>query len=465
MPAHRATAAAEFTSLRRPPGRPGAVLGAALLAWAAAGCAGSAGAAAGAAAVPAAAREDTPFYLNSFEKTPSAAALSTIGRALFFDPRLSVSGSLACASCHDPAHAFASPAAGAVEFGGPDRTRPGVRAVPSLMYEQNLPPFTEHFFDSDGDDSVDQGPAGGTLWDGRAQSAHEQARTPLLSEFEMANASADAVVDKVMRAPYAGEFRSAFGASVFDDRRRAFKAVLLALETFEQSPADFYPYSSKYDAFLRGTAPLSAAERRGLAAFNDPARGNCARCHPSAMREGAFPQFTDFGFAALGAPRNPAIPANADPRYYDLGLCGPLRKDLAGRAEYCGLFRTPTLRNVARKRVLLHNGFFHALEDVVRFYAERDTAPEKWYPRGANGATVKFDDLPAKYRNNVDAAPPFGGHPGGAPTLSDDDVRDIVAFLNALNDGYAPAAARAKPTAVTIVSYRRLRIPATNFSN
>ncbi len=73
--------------------------------------------------------------------------------------------------------------------------------------------------------------------------------------------------------------RSATG--VFADRRRAFKAVLLALETFEESPADFYPYSSKYDAFLRGTAALSAAEQRGLAAFNDPARGNCARCHPS----------------------------------------------------------------------------------------------------------------------------------------------------------------------------------------
>ncbi len=410
------------------------MLGTALLVWAA-----TAGAAALGDDVPGAA---APFYLNSFDKTPSAAALTAIGRALFFDRQLSASGSLACASCHDPAHAFAAPNARAVQRGGADRGQPGVRAVPSLMYEQSMPPFTEHFFDADdGDDGVDQGPAGGTLWDGRAQSAHEQARVPLLSEFEMANSSDDDVVVKVARAPYAAQFRRAFGAGVFADRRRAFKAVLLALETFEQSPADFYPYSSKYDAFLRGTASLSAAEQRGLAAFNDPARGNCARCHPSAMREGALPQFTDFGFAALGAPRNRAIPANADPRYYDLGLCGPLRKDLAGRAEYCGLFRTPTLRNVARKCVFLHNGVFHTLEDVVRFYAERDTAPEKWYPRGANGAALKFDDLPVRYRRNVDHAPPFGEYPGERPRLNDADVHDVVAFLNALSDGYGPAAA------------------------
>jgi cytochrome c peroxidase len=416
------------------------LLGAALLVGAAAGAAESGA--------------DAPFYLNSFEKTPSAAALTAIGRALFFDPELSASGALACASCHDPAHAFASPNARAVQRGGADRGQPGVRAVPSLMYEQTMPPFTEHFFDADeGDDSVDQGPAGGTLWDGRAQSAHEQARVPLLSEFEMANSSADDVVVKVERAPYAAELRRAFGADVFDDRGRAFKAVLLALETFEESPADFYPYSSKYDAFLRGTTSLSAAERRGLAAFNDPARGNCARCHPSAMRAGAFPQFTDFGFAALGAPRNRAIPANADPRYYDLGLCGPLRTDFAGRGEYCGLFRTPTLRNVARKRVFLHNGAFHALEAVVRFYAERDTAPEKWYPRGANGAAAKFDDLPATYRRNVDHAPPFGGHPGEPPRLSVADVRDIVAFLKALSDGYRPATAQRSQTAVTRISH------------
>jgi len=79
---------------------------------------------------------------------------------------------------------------------------------------------------------------------------------------------------------------------------------------------------------------------------------------------------------------------------------------------------------------------------VVRFYSERDTAPEKWYPRSASGVPMKFDDLPAKYRSNVDEAPPFGRHPGEPSGLSDADVRDIVAFLNALSDVAGASAPR-----------------------
>jgi cytochrome c peroxidase len=176
---------------------------------------------------------------------------------------------------------------------------------------------------------------------------------------------------------------------------------------------------------------------RGLAAFNDPAKGNCARCHPSAMHNGAFPAFTDFGYAGIGAPRNQKIPANADPEYFDLGLCGPLRTDFKDKSEYCGLFRTPSLRNAARRRVFFHNGVFHSLEDVLRFYAERDTQPQKWYPRGPAGSTLKFDDLPAQYLANMDMQAPFGGQPGGAPALNDNDIRDIVAFLRTLSDGFS----------------------------
>ena len=154
------------------------------------------------------------------------------------------------------------------------------------------------------------------------------------------------------------------------------------------------------------------------------------------MRQGAFPQFTDFGYVAVGAPRNTAIAGNADSRYFDLGLCGPLRTDLADKKEYCGMFRTPSLRNVATRRVFLHNGVFHRLDDVVRFYAERDTQPQKWYSRGADGAVMKFDDLPPQYRGNVDTQAPFDRHIGDPPPLSEADIRDIVAFLNTLTDGY-----------------------------
>jgi cytochrome c peroxidase len=224
---------------------------------------------------------------------------------------------------------------------------------------------------------------------------------------------------------------------VFDDPTLAINAILLALEVFQQSPADFYPYSSKYDAFLRGDATLTAQERLGLDLFNDRAKGNCARCHPSAMKGGAFPQFTDFGFVALGLPRNRQIPANADPRFFDLGLCGPLRTDLAGKPAYCGLFRTPSLRNVAIRNAFFHNGVTNDLTEAIRFYAERDTKPQRWYPT-ANGSVNKYDDLPQPYRGNVEADPPFGQKPGDQPVLDDAEVDAIAAFLRTLTDDYRP---------------------------
>lgn len=370
---------------------------------------------------------------------PSAAALGALGRQLFSDPGLSASGKIACATCHDPKHDFGPANSQAVQRGGADGRSAGVRAVPSLKYTQNAPPFTEHFVDDDGDDSVDQGPAGGRTWDGRSQSFHDQARLPLYSPFEMANKDRATVLAKV-QAGHDAQFRAVFGDKVFDDPALAFKGLLMALEAYQQNPAEFYPYSSRYDAYLRNEASLSGQELRGLAAFNDPEKGNCARCHPSAKLKGAFPQFTDFGYAAIGAPRNPMIPANAARGYYDLGLCGPYRTDLRDRHEYCGLFRTPSLRNVARRPVFLHNGVFHSLTDVVRFYAERDTNPQRWYPRAPDGRILKFDDLPEAFIVNVDTQAPFDRHAGDAPALSEQDIEDIVAFLQTLSDGYLPRA-------------------------
>jgi len=366
-----------------------------------------------------------------------AAQLAALGRRLFADPSLSVSGRMACTTCHDPSHAFGPPNALPVQFGGADMHQPGQRTVPSLKYLQAVPQFTEHYYESEdeGDDSIDNGPTGGLTWDGRVDRGRDQARIPLLSPFEMANAGAGAVVAKARQAGYADELRKIFGTAIFDDTEKAFAGIVEALEVFQQDYRTFYPYSSKYDAYLAGRAELTPQEIRGLNLFNDPGKGNCGNCHRSQRgRDGTPPQFTDYGLIAIGVPRNRDIPANADPDFFDLGLCGPLRTDLADRAEYCGRFITPTLRNAALRQTFFHNGAVHSLREAVAFYVERDTDPGKWYPRDATGQILKFDDLPQRYRDNINSEPPFGGHPGDRPVLSSSEIDDIVVFLNTLTD-------------------------------
>ncbi|MBB3212261.1 cytochrome c peroxidase [Herbaspirillum sp. Sphag1AN] len=365
--------------------------------------------------------------------------MTALGRNLFFDPALSASGKQSCASCHSPEFAYGPPNRLATQFGGADLKRPGTRAAPSLRYLQTVPPFSEHFHDDDNDDSIDAGPTGGLTWDGRADSTHDQARIPLLSAHEMGNPDEASVAAKLRRAPYANQLRAVFGATVLDHDASAFKAALMALEVFQESPADFYPYSSKYDAYLRKQVALSPQEKRGLMLFNAPDKGNCASCHISEIApNGAFPQFTDYGLIALGVPRNKDIVANANPLYHDFGLCGPDRHDFIDRPEYCGLFKTPTLRNVALRQSFFHNGVMHNLKDVLHFYVERDSAPHKWYPHNRNGSIRKFDDLLPQYTVNVNMDPPFGGHPGDKTALNDAEIEDVIAFLKTLTDGYQP---------------------------
>jgi cytochrome c peroxidase len=380
---------------------------------------------------------------------PDASAMARIGRLVFFDTALSASGKLACATCHDPRYAYGPPPGKALAYGGKDMSSQGTRAVPSLRYLHGMPPFAEqhHFVDGD------VGPVGGFTWDGRASSLHEQAMVPLLAANEMANADAADVVHKLAKAAYAPLFKATFGADIFKDTERAFDASLAALEAFQQDPAEFYPYTSKYDAFLRGDTELTEQEERGVALFKDPAKGNCASCHLGLVRAGKPPPFTDYDFANVGVPRNPRIAANRDPSYFDLGLCGPARRDLKNKREYCGYFRSPTVRNVALRDAFFHNGVFTSLREVMHFYVERDLDPGKFYPRNPDGSIHKYDDMPDGFPVYIDKDAPLDRAPGAAPALTDAEIDDVIAFLDTLTDGYIvpdlPATARSTNPAET----------------
>jgi len=368
---------------------------------------------------------------------PARADIVAIGRQIFFDPSLSASGRLACASCHSPMHAYGPPDGLAVRLGGPERDRQGARAVPTLRYVLNRTPVWSQEFIANPLERLLEGapPVGGFGWDGRFNSLHQQAEFPLLAPNEMANPSPAAVVGKLKRATYARDFRRQFGRRIFQHPDHAYAQALLAIERFELEDPSFHPYSSRFDAFLDGSAALNAQELRGLVLFDDPGRGNCASCHPDRKgADGSHPLFTDYQFEALGVPRNPQIRANAAHDYFDQGLCGPLRNDQAAKAQYCGMFKTPTLRNVATRSVFFHNGRFHTLRDALRFYVQRDTDPQLWYP-AANHGMSKFDDLPPARRSNVDVIDlPLTLAQGARPIWNDAEIDDVIAFLRTLSD-------------------------------
>jgi cytochrome c peroxidase len=251
---------------------------------------------------------------------------------------------------------------------------------------------------------------------------------------------------------------------------------------------------------------LTAAEQAGLDLFNNPTKGNCTACHPSqAQGYSSHALFTDFTFDNIGVPRNWKIPANtpasvspidgaplisqapvdvpadAEYTYYDMGLCGPMkpspgdvkaRPDLSATTSLCGVFKVPTLRNIAITAPYFHNGEFSDLHQVLEWYVTRDVNnntgnnpnPVAAGPGGnpyiaagsfylaASGASdlYEYNDLPVEYDANVNVGeipytpPTFGG--GQAPTLDAEEIDEIVAFLCTLTDGFDPS----NPTAYNV---------------
>jgi len=387
---------------------------------------------------------------RAYGDRPSVAELTALGRAMFDDPGLSASGRVSCASCHDPVAAFGPTARTPSPFRDDDPDHDGTRAIPSLRYAQFAGRFTEHTSDDEETHGADGGPTGGLTWDGRADTAREQALIPLFDAREMANADAASLARRLAAAPYAARFRAAFSpphGDVFADPSQVVGWVALALEVFEQAPG-FAPFDSRYDRWLAGRATLSDAESRGLALFRDPDKGNCDSCHPSRRSaSGRAPLFTDAGFIAVAAPRRADLPplaaSSSAPQpvaslargaQADLGLCRSGRPGLSEDPGFCGRFRTPTLRNVALRASFFHNGSLHSLRDAVAFYATRDTDAARWYARNADGSVHRYDDLPADAVPFVNRGIPFAPRPDGQPRLDERDIDDIVAFLRTLTD-------------------------------
>jgi len=427
--------------------------------------------------------------------TPLSAAAEA-GQALFFDTSLSASGRQSCGTCHVPALAFtADPTTDhglPVPLGGPNMDLPGFRNTPSLVYASFTPPF----FLAGGST-----PTGGFFRDGRASSLAVQAEQPFVSSFEMGNHDAGEVRARLEASAATLElFVAAYGEDALADPDTVLADIGLAIAAFETEAPEFHPFSSKYDAWLRGEAQLTASELAGLALFNNPGKGNCTACHPSSPQAySEHPLFTDFTYDNVGVPRNWQIPENlpspvspidgvalgylppmvnvpsdAEYAYYDLGLCGPFappandpnpRPSFFTTPSLCGLFKVPTLRNVAITAPYFHNGVFSTLREVIEWYVTRDInnntannpnpvpagpngnpyAPSGSFYVTASGAPdlYEYNDLPALFDANVNIGevpytpPTFGG--GQAPTLSAQEIDQVVAFLCTLTDGYDPA--------------------------
>jgi cytochrome c peroxidase len=381
-----------------------------------------------------------------FNAPQALSDVQSLGQKIFTDKNLSEPAGTACANCHDGAKGFSSLNGSKIGVAlGALPNALGLRNPMQNAYSAFVPAFTFRVVDGDTD------PMGGLFWDGRAANLQQQALAPFLSTLEMNNASGAQVVAKIAKSPYANQFKSIFGANIFNNPSLAYQKVGEAIAAFEASSV-LNPFNSKYDRFVQGNAQLTPSEKNGMSVFMNPDKGNCASCHlmnPSSK----IPSdnlFTDFAFYATGIPRNTAIPRNANPSFFDLGLCGPERSKPALTSnvpsnitieKFCGTFRIPSLRNVALREVYMHNGFFKNLKDVVSFYATRNTNPKRWY--GPQGVP---NDLPTAYLANIISdRVPFNKKLNDAPALSETEINDVVAFLKTLSDDTPPKANPSAP--------------------
>ncbi len=239
-----------------------------------------------------------------------------LGRYLFFDPLLSSSRTVACASCHRPELGFSDGRGQSVGATG----RRLARGAPSLW---------------------NVGFAHRLDWDGRASSLEAQLSGPLFGADEMGNTPAALLEALQGSREYPALFEQAFGA-----RSVRLEDVLTALAAFE---ASLVSLNSRYDLYAHGVSDaLSPVELQGLNVFRSFV-ARCAECHTP-------PLFTNQQIAVIGAGEPDGVPF--DPGY----------ERVTGERAARGGFKVPSLRNVALTAPYMHSGAFIELKDAVEFY-------------------------------------------------------------------------------------------------
>ncbi len=238
-----------------------------------------------------------------------------LGKLLFFDTLLSQDYSLACASCHNPAFAYADTVALSVGVGGNKTTR-NVPSAMNMMYRAIY------------------------FWDGRAKTLEEQAIFPIENPLEMNLKIGDAVKRLNASPAYVGYFKI-----IYQEKPNK-KNIANALASFERT---LETSTTAFDKFAKGdSAAISASAKRGQLIFNE--KGHCFDCHFG-------PDFTGDEFRNIGL-------------YNEKELKDAGRSKITKIASDIGKFKVPGLRNVAVTAPYMHNGMFRTIREVLDYYSE-----------------------------------------------------------------------------------------------
>ncbi len=367
--------------------------------------------AAGAALVAGSIRADTPV-------TPDAATLAArveLGRRLFFDPAVSRAGRVSCGSCHDPAHGFTDTKHPSQDEWGPTQRRTMPLAdmpkdgpfhadgeFPTLreLLDRRLAPF---------DLLREQNKEGSRPVIDRRNDDDE---TSFAGSYGMSKADPPVFWRVSERLASGGLYAKSFAAA-FGDATPTHDRVCDAIEAFLGS---LRTSTNAVDRFLAGDdAALAPPAARGLAVFTG--RAGCAQCHDTHVAADGRAPMRDGKFHDTGIAVRSARAKGADEDDADAGL-GAHGGGTIDRRRDKLKFKTPSLRDVARRGPFMHDGSLASLVDVVAFY---------------DGGGAKHDGLDPLIR-------PLG--------LTDPEKDDLVAFLFALSGDRPAGATNAPPRRV-----------------